>query len=104
MKVIFVLYFININQLYKLNKTEKLLNVYGFNFFLVGRNESCLKNCCVFQNSTNNTSNIYNILKYKLPKNFLKLEYYLIQLIGLELEFTRETILKFIMIKFKIFF
>ena len=86
MKVIFVLYFININQLYKLNKTEKLLNVYGFNFFLVGRNESCLKNCCVFQNSTNNTTNILIFQNIHFQK-ILKLEYYLIQLIGLELEF-----------------
>ena len=69
MKVIFVLYFININQLYKLNKTQKLLNVYGFNFFSLGRNQSCLKICYIFQNSTNNTTNIYNISKYTLLKN-----------------------------------
>ena len=40
------------------------------NCLIQGRNESCLKNCYVFQNSTNNTTNIYNISKYTLPKNF----------------------------------
>ena len=40
--------FFNINQLYILNKTQKLLNVYGFNFFSVIKNESCLKNCYIF--------------------------------------------------------
>ena len=70
MKVIFVLYFININQLYKLNKTQKLLNVYGFNFFSLGRNQSCLKICYIFQNSIINTTNIYNISKIYTSKNF----------------------------------
>ena len=70
MKMIFVLYFISINQLYKLNKTQKLLNVYGFNFFSLGRNQSCLKICYIFQNSTNNTKNIYNISKIYTSKKF----------------------------------
>ncbi len=35
MKMIFVLYFININQLYKLKKIQKLINVYGFIFFFL---------------------------------------------------------------------
>ena len=58
-----------------------------FNCFSLGRNQSCLKICYIFQNSTNNTTNVYNFSKYTLQK-ILKLEYYLIQLIGLELEFT----------------
>ena len=42
-------------------------------FFSIIRNESCLKICYIFQNSTNNTTNVYNFSKYTLPKNKLRI-------------------------------
>ena len=39
-------------------------------FFSIIRNESYLKICYIFQNSTNNTTNIYNISKIYTSKNF----------------------------------
>ena len=48
--------------------TDLLLNNDESDICSLRRNESCLKICYVFQNSINNTTNIYNISKYTLQK------------------------------------
>ena len=67
--------------------------IYCFSCLEKKENIDCLKNCYLFNNNLNYTTQIYNISKYPLPKNFeIKLYFSSVDWVRSGITFNKEII------------